>query len=412
MSTADNLLLRMEERCRSLWQWDGVHHRADRVESGWPSVADAASRVLNILEGDPHAVAALSDLAALSSASDPDHRMVQLAEILGAFADLLSAQIDTVHGASVAERSRAAARIQASLNAAARASLWRSAQPTLIRDALADLQDATELAAGLPTHFTRDTLENLSIQPDPARLPATVEVWARAALPILVGNTQLTGYAMQSTALVIASLCDVSVQSLHTAARKHPDQLQPPPTPAIDALTSASERWREAAAWPAHLRLGGRSPQLRQATAHLAKRLRLVAAEADLPELESSLRLALPVATAHARGMHRLHDQGQLWVAVASLPDRYQALRHGTPRSGWVLEPGRKVDSGRLAAASEVAREQLDHCMTTIRAAIAVMSRPALVEPVWESVSPVRTGRHTEDRSALKSPRQHPNLTL
>lgn len=263
----------------------------------------------------------------------------------------------------------------------------------------------------LPTRPNGGVLENLSIQQGNAGLLAMVKVWSAAALPILSGSTQLTGYAMQSTALVLAALCDVGVEILRAETVERPESLQARRSLAVDAVTSASQRWREAAAWPAHVRLGGRSAELRQATARLSTVLRKGGvAQANLLDLRDSLRSALPVAQAHAGGMQRLHDQGQLWVAVAALPAHYQALHHGTPRSGWVLEPGTKVVSGGLAALSRAALQQLECSVSLAESAIAVMRAKAPVEPLWESVQGVPIGRRPQCVMTLESPRARPDL--
>ncbi len=368
-------------------------------------------RSLQLLDGEPHAVTALSVLAALPGSGDPDHRMVRLAEVLGGLADLLSAHLDVVYEAGVAERTCIAIRIQAALHVAAGATLRQSAQPDSGTGAIADLQDATEVSAMLPTLSKGGVLENLSVQQGNAGLLAMVKVWSAAALPILSGSTQLTGYAMQSTALVLVALCDVGVEILRAETVERSESLQARRSLAVDALTSASQRWREAAAWPAHVRLGGRSAELRQATARLSTVLREGVAQANLLDLVGSLRLALPVARAHVCGMQRLHDQGQLWVAVATLPAQYQALHRGTLRSGWVLEPGRRVASAELAARSRAALQQFECGKTSTESAVAVTHRHPKVEPFWESVQGAPMGRPLQRGLTLGSPSEPPDLT-
>ncbi len=412
MSTANDLLIRIEERCRSLWQGDGDQHDAGTLASGWSQVAEAALRGLQLLDSDTHVVAALSDLAALPRWGDPDHRMVRLAEVLGVLADLLSVHLDVVHEAGVAERTYIAVRIQAALNVAAGATLRQSAQPDWGTGAIADLQDATEVSAMLPTRPNGGVLENLSIQQGNAGLLAMVKVWSAAALPILSGSTQLTGYAMQSTALVLAALCDVGVEILRAETVERLESLQARRSLAVDALTSASQRWRVAAAWPAHVRLGGRSAELRQATARVSTVLRDGVAQVNFIEFVGSLRLALPVARAHADGMQRLHDQGQVWVAVARLPAQYQALHHGTLRSGWVLETGRRVASAELAARSRSALQQLERSQTSAGSAVAVTRRHPSAEPLWESVQSVAMGHPPQfGLTGCGSPGTIPDLT-
>ncbi len=410
MSTANDLLIRMDEFCRSLWQRDVDQHHADTLASGWSQVAEAALRCLQPLDGEPHAMAALSVLAALPRSGDPDHRLVHLAEVLGALADLLSVHLDVVHEAGVAARSYIAVRIQAALHVAAGATLRQSAQPNWGIGAIADLQDATEVSATLPTRLNSGVLENLSIHPGNAGLPAMVKGWSAAALPILSGSTQLTGYAMQSTALVLAALCDLGVEILRAETVERPESLQARRSLAVEALTSASQRWREAAAWPAHVRLGGRSAELRQATARLSTVLQERVAQVNLLDLVGSLRLALPVARAHVCGMQRLHDQGQLWVAVATLPAQYQALHRGTLRSGWVLEPGEGVASAELADRSRAALQQFECGMTSTESA-AVTRRHASAEPIWESVQSVSRGNPPQFGLSLGSLSEPPDLT-
>lgn len=411
MSTANDLLIRIEERCRSLCQGDGDQHDAGTLASGWSQVAEAALRGLQLLDSDTHVMAALSDLVALPRSGDPDHRMVRLAEVLGGLADLLSAHLDVVHEAGVAERAYIAVRIQAALNVAAGATLRQSAQPNWGIGAIADLQDATEVSAMLPTRSNGGVLENLSIQQGNAGLLAMVKVWSAAALPILRGSTQLTGYAMQSTALVLAALCDVGVEILRAETVERLESLQARRSRAVDALTSASQRWREAAAWPAHVRLGGRSAELRQATARLSAVLRERVAQANLLDLVGSLRLALPVARAHVCGLQRLHDQGQLWVAVATLPARYQALHRGTLRSGWVLEPGRRVASAELAVRGRAALQQFECGKTSTESSAAVMRRHAAAEPFWESVQSVSRGHPSQFGLSRGCPSEPPGIT-
>lgn len=391
MASVARLVDRMEDQGWALWtRRPGLGAYAQHC-AAWPSLARAAYHPLTQLgPQSPGLLTALADLSRQPAHGKPDAAVQELGMIYGATGDLLATLAAGIEHAPATSRARLSARLQATLHVAARATIATARRDGHAPDAawacLERLEQATELAALLPPEARTGALELLTTSHRGAdTFSGAVRGWAREAETVLSGDTQLTGYALQSSALVIASLCDRAARVVEQADGATLNR------EAAGALRRCSEDWRRAAAWPEHIRLGGRSADLRHATTALARQLeksfRPVVKHRDLLDLQAAIHRADVVGTLHAASMQDLSTRRQLWVAVAALPAHYQATHDELRRSQWVTEPAGRDDSRHLAALSHTAHTQLGMAAAFLGAAVRqTMASAIQPQPVWEAV--------------------------
>ncbi len=402
MASVARLVDRMEDQGWALWTRRSGPGAYAQHCAAWPSLARAAYHPLTQLGQQPQVLlTALADLSRQPAYGRPDAGVQELALIYGATGDLLASLAAGIEQAPATSRARLSARLQATLHVAARATIATARRDSGAPDAawtcLERLEQVTELAALLPPEARTGALELLTTSHRGAdTFSSAVGEWALEAEAVLSGDTQLTGYALQSSALVIASLCDRAARVVEQADRATLNR------EAAGALRRSSEDWRRAAAWPEHIRLGGRSAGLRHETTTLARQLEKplgpVAAHRDLLDLQAAIRRADIVGTLHAASMQNLSTRRQLWVAVAALPAHYQATHDATRRSQWVMEPAGREDSRRLAALSHTAHMQLGKAAAFLGAAVGqTVTSVTQPQPVWEVITPP-SGRPTAER--------------
>lgn len=358
MTTVGHLLTRLHQNA-----WDAVGDRPSpsRWRCGVGRVAGAAARCLKLLDerGD-----IWGHLALLESLVDrtisPDPGLARIATSLGAIADVLAISQDELRLSAAAERSRLGTHIQAALHTVTRTPI--PGVSLTHRSSLSAVAAATEPASMVPPHALGTTLTHLSPRPD------AVTHWARVATQCLSQTASVTGYALQRTAADVALIC-------HAASRRAGEENL------SAALARASTCWRSAAAWPAHLRLGGRTPGLTQVSTSLAHTLG--ADEVPWTTLLRALRAASGVAGAHTRCLEVLAHTHQLWVAASTLPDS-PLDRREAHRPPWVREASDGRGSHELAARSASATAALERILT-------VMGKPPVAR--WETVDPPRPRR-------------------
>ncbi len=372
---------------------------------GWVKVAAAASRALALLDVRRDLDDILDQLAdgGLASPGRPDRRLADIGVTFGGIGDLLAAEHVNVELAGYPSRSRLHAAMWAGLHTAARATLGIAqdaggGEPSTV---MATLAGITELAALIPSSARENLLDRLQApSPGSSSLKGAVDGWAAAAGEVLTDDHQVTGYALQRVAGSIALICQVTAATTKEAAAAG---LVNPAAARIaaGALEHAAQAWRQAAAWPPHLRLGGRTTELRYASTVLDQALTgPQAAARDLPERLTGLWAAVNTATLvgdeHRVMTARLAAGGGLWVSVAALPPAYQATHPGVRRSDWVPQPASSTATSKpLALAARAATDalrsaasELDAAVQPIQAGIVGERSSAGYAQVWETVTP------------------------
>lgn len=417
MATVADLLDRLHRQA-----WELAQQRVDAPDEalgqhmrGWVKVAASASRALAPLHIRRDLDDVLDQLAdgGLASPGRPDRRLVEMSLTYGGIGDLLAAEQVHVELAGYTSRSRLHTSMWAGLHTAARATLAvaQDAGATEPAAVLAGLADITELAALIPPSARENLLDRLSATPArDATLKGAVDTWAAVAGEILSSDHQVTGYALQRTAGSIAMICHVAASTTKEAAAAgliNTDSAHQ----AADSLQQTARSWRRAANWPPHLRLGGRTTELRQASASLDRALtgpQLAGLDVSerLTSMWAAVNLATLVGDEHRVMTSRLATGGGLWVSVAALPPAYQATHPGARRSGWVPQPPSSTATSRpLAIAARTAAAALRSAATDLDAAVEpIQTGPprrvtgSETAQAWETVTPPTRRDHRDLR--------------
>ncbi|GAA0353770.1 hypothetical protein [Micropruina glycogenica] len=400
-ATVGELLQRMREQA---WRIETGEARRneddldDGAPGGWPALARNAERLLTHLELDRatrSALVRLQSTVVQSRAEDP--RLRSMVATAGALGDVVASNAGIVMRAPVPERIRLQISVEATLHGLAR---WASRQTDVsvpMRAALLDLMQATETAALMPPAHRSSALEFLSLTHDEA-LTGVITKWAAVAERHLSGPGQLTSYDLQSTAGMIAIMCGRAAESSRFVA--HRDRTDQTP----EALLRAFAAWRDAAAWPDHVRLGvGKSGDLRRATGALMAALdgpmtdRLGPLE-RLLVVQDGVHRAEGVAEAHRTALAAISTQRQLWVSAASLSPRYLAAHPHIRPTGWALDPDGQVGLRLLT--------NVDRAQGVLRDAVTSLDRAALITSSAIQAPP---GRDPDDLHKWEIVTSHPS---
>lgn len=395
----------VEQLHRQAWAFTGPPGDSVADLQAWRPLAVGAARTFVALGVAAELRADLVTLAAsLPPGGSAGSSLVSMGETMGALADVLVTHPGALDAASAAARERLAVSVQAVLHVVAQRtpSLDSSAQSEV---ALQRIKAATEAAAQVPPQGRSTPLMGLSVLPRPGTAEAAVTAWAREAHAVLTSPLHVTGYSLQRTAVDVALIC-------RTVARAG----AMPPGVALE-LGGASQQWRAAAAWPDHVRLGGRTRNLRLASENLHSLLLEGFGSEDPAVLRRTLDAAQGVAAEHGAALRSLAAGRRLWVAVASLPDSYLDQHPGTRRSGWVMEPPTSQASHHLAQASATAYAALSAAVTSVDLAMEgqphAVTPPAARRPTeWETVAPVRTTRRTSPPAMVHAAPMLPGLGI
>lgn len=196
---------------------------------------------------------------------------------------------------------------------------------------LGDLIVVTEPYALIPPERRASTFEDLAFAaPSSSGLEGTITGWAQTAGGILADHYRVNGWAMQTIAADLALICQASMTTL-VGSRTDRTTEAPKTAQASRLLDLAAHSWREAAAWPPHLRLGGQSPDVRDASRTLREHLSTDPVGDAVGR--RILSQALPVGVAHARVMNDLVRKRELWVHAPFLVPRVPY------EPGWIREP-------------------------------------------------------------------------
>lgn len=243
---------------------------------------------------------------------------------------------------------------------------------------LQDLIVVTEPYALIPPERFARTFEDLAFAaPSSSDLEGVTAGWAQTAGGILADHYRVSGWAMQTIAADIALICHASL-TLLAGSRTGRTTESPERAPASMFLDLAAHSWREAAAWPPHLRLGGQNPDLRDASRALRERLSTdpIADAVGRRVLSQTL----PVGVAHVRAMSDLVRNRELWVHAPFLVPKVPY------EPGWIREPRWSAEGRPLLLAAAAGRAALDGALRTI--ACAEVSGGLQAErPRWSPLS-------------------------
>lgn len=411
-STVGQLILRMREQA---WRIQARTHGAEGHEQlssqGWAKLAGTAGRVLQLLDADDRC---LATLAALQQEPEDEHgrayhgQLVPLATTIGALGDVLTTNKDILRRAPLAECARLRLNIQATLHMVADGSIRYAPAPDLILDHLLQLVQTTEAAALIPPAQRASVLDRLTLAAlNIGGVGGAIARWASIAEPQLASHTQVTGYTFQATAAMIGMLCSKTAEASRFLRRRDPADRTP------EALMAAFKAWRDAASWPAHVRLGDTRGygELRRATGVLMATLAGPATGSLHPVervlvLQDGLHTADRVAHRHLEALSTLAQEKRLWVAAPTLSPRWLASHPEITPRGWVTDPdghaGMHLAATTLAATQSLrdALSTLDHGVLATTAAAIDCPQPCISEtqPQWEVV--------TYSPTAQEEPRQ------
>lgn len=394
MATIAELLERLHQQLEQV----GPAQPLRALLATWPSLATGAGRVLGAL----HQASDLgSVLRALRGERDsaPEYLgpLGPAGRTLGAIADVLAGERAAVMAARTSDKARLAIQVRAALYRCATATLSAGGNldqaPVLWRE-LTELAERTEFAVLIPIELRHSGLDMLTSHASTGHpgdsLQSLLCDWESAAVDAMRGTTNVGGFALQSAAATISLIC-------LSAASALPSEVQ-----VSLPLHEAWEAWRRTAAWPADLRLVGRSVELSRASSLLAQVLiggTALSMDANdcFAVMLGALRCADSVAENLVQATRRVVTQGQLWVSIASLSPRTRELYPTLPSNGWIPEPARRDSAGeRLIQNCEGARLILSRGVAAYeRSGCTWPYEPFGRKPVREQVPPVRS-THTE----------------
>lgn len=268
-TSALDLLVALDARVDDLETATIIPGSVERVRQEWRALARTSLRLLRDRPRHPNDGAQRLGLLLVSIADEPDARplpapgtgLMAITTTIGCIAEVM--RIPTV--TTPAARTRAGEALGTNLEAAlARAARWTQRglealdcrpDPRIVR--LGGLQPAPTKPAAL--HAWR------IIGPADPGIDGAIARWETAATDAIANPRLVTQHALQLAAADIALLCAAANAITDHANRSQ----QTYDGKAREALTAAGSAWRQAARWPNHLRLGGRSTQLRRASADL-----------------------------------------------------------------------------------------------------------------------------------------------
>ncbi len=265
-TSALDLLIALDARLQDLEATTMVPGSIERVGQEWRALARTSLRLLDARPRHPAdgaqrlglLLASMADPADIRPLPDPGTGLMAITTTIGCLAEVM--RIPTVTTPDT--REQAADAIGSNLESAfARAARWTQSaldtlgaqpEPQIIRLA-GPHPDPTKPVA---LHAWR------IIGPTDQGIDGAVARWETAATGAIRNPRLVTQHALQLAAADIALLCAAA-----NAITEHASEDQP--ADAGTALVAAGSAWRQTARWPSHLRLGGRSTQLRHASAEL-----------------------------------------------------------------------------------------------------------------------------------------------
>lgn len=336
----------------------------------------------------------------------PAPRLIQTSRAMGAIADILAEHLRG--GGRDNQIGTEAIKLQASLLSAvhvtARWSYAVTGSQRLPKTAetfpaqLSDLIVVTEPFALIPPSRRVSMLEDLCLpNPTVPGLEGAVTRWAAEATLVLQERHRASGWAMQSIAGNLALLSQTAGGAA-IRAREAGDITTAQADSLTGWLTEAAQRWRTAAAWPPHIRLGGHTPTLRQLGRDMRDACDTVP---SLSDLAAPMVAATRLSLLHASVMDRLAAKHELWVHTVRTDYRGERVE------AWTREPPGATDSQTLVTAARFGHQALDRAVSELAQATRIV--PPLnegwpPEPAVEH-SPMRrepAGLHPSQNSRLE----------
>lgn len=387
------------------------------VGLAWSWLARAALRTLTALPGtaetDGHSVNAL--LLSLAHDSHPrpvpaaHQPLADVSTTIGTIGDLLS----TPATSSRLLRARAQAQVSRHVLAALHASAqWTVGSPP---STAISLRGQLHRLMGMTTTEPHELSDQLALYPwrsvraDDPGLDGAVTRWSHEAAVALTSPHHVTQLALQLTAADIALVCDAAAAALSAAVRTN--TVDPAHLATATALADAGCRWRQATLWPSHVRLGGRTPDLRNASQDL--RAQIVAqlrdgnhwapdASLGVPSVVSALLWATQVAATagghHVRALHELaFGRHRAWVAAAHAVDVH---RGSSARRAWIADSPGDPSAALLHTSSQESNLSIGQALTMTD----LLSAAREQQVAWERVAPNLTQPSLAYRGTSHSP--------
>jgi hypothetical protein len=394
---------------------------APRVQQEWHALAQASRRLLAncprpLVASDSgrRFVLLLESMAAPAGARplpSPGTGLIDVTRVVGGIADLLSTPLTTTDRLRQLTREALTTNLQCAL---ARSASWTirnvrqfeaAHDPQLAR--LAGFDAAPVRPAAL--HSWR------LIGPSDPGLDGAVARWTTAASEAVSNPNLVTQHALQLAAADIAMISAAAAATVERAGQVAALEPDLATTPA-SALGEAGRSWRRAAIWPDHIRLGGRSTDLRHASAQLRQAItdELRTAGAWKPTEEmfaeaspeqrlavacSSLQAARSVGREVTSALHQLtHGSTRAWLDASHIPMPTHSVQKALDslRWTWLPDPDTYHSAEPLLQAATEAQKRLAQALNlTIDAYPRPRPRPTVepdgsVDEVWEIV-PVPT---------------------
>lgn len=389
-----------------------------RVQLEWRALARASRRLLANCPGSPAGsdsgrrfVLLLESMAAPASARPlpgPGTGLMDVTRVVGGIADLFSTSLATTDRLRQLTGEAMATNLQWAL---ARSASWTIRN---VRQFEAAYDPPLARLAGLDAQPVRPAeLHSWRlIGPSDPGIDGAVARWATAAVEAVSNPNLVTQHGLQLAAADIALVCAaaaVIVERAGQVASLDPDLA----ATTASALGEAGRSWRRAATWPDHIRLGGRSTDLRHASAQLrhatTDELRTARAWKPAEELfaEASPEQRLAVACSSLQAAHRVgrevtsalhqltHGSTRAWLDASHIPMPTHSVQKALDslRWTWLPDPDTYHSAEPLHRAATEAQKRLAQALNlTIDANPRPRPRPSFepdggVDEVWEIVS-------------------------
>lgn len=417
MATVDDLLRTLHRQAAALRPTGRPDRQLRAHIRGWVPLATNALRVLDALDPRPEDRELYGLLRTLRRPGNSQRArngtgLEKLALTMGAIGDAITTFPEPVAQAGQGQRSRLQASIEAALHATARTTLdiARSAEQPRAAELFREVSEVTELAALLPPSARVSSLERLTVtRLTTDTVDGAVRLWAVVAQQTFANYRLVTGVALQDAAATLALLCQVTADTLRDAARR-PIVDPSAARHAARIMGRAAGAWRQAAAWPSSIQLGGRAHEHQQAVRAVRSALtgppltRLTLRE-RVHTLQAAVSAAVAISDLQARTVARVASHGGLWMAHERPNLRPPGVERRQVKLDWELmdpdHPAGRVliDRARfaqqclVAAADATDRAVLPSPPVRGEAGHIAMIGDRIVATWWDTIEPTRVNR-------------------
>lgn len=434
MATVDDLLRRLHRQAAGLRVSSSPDRQVRAHLRAWVPLAKSAERVLEALDPRPEDRELYGLLRALGRAGlrqtgRPDASLERLALTVGALGDVIAGFPEAVAEAGQPQRWRLQASVQAALHAAARTTLniARTAGQQRTVEVVRKVAEATELAALLPPSARASNLERLAVSRlTTGAVDGAVQLWADVAQWTFTNDRLVTGIALQEAAATLALLGQVTSGTLREAARR---QVVDPGAArnAAQKAGVATAAWREAAAWPSSVELGGRADEHHRAVRAVREALtgpplgRLTLRE-RVHTLHAAMSAAVVIGELQAATIARVAKHGGLWIAHERPNLRPPGVERRHVKLDWeTMDPNhpagrvltdlaRSAEQCWAAAADATNRAVLPSPTAVGESGQITLVENRVVVDWWETAEPATTTHRPEDHGLRTSTLPHPGI--